>query len=249
MLASLEDEGVDTAWVVSDPESDTGAALVMVQTSGEKQILTAPGANHRLTDSDVTPAAPAIGAAKVLLIALETPTPSVTEAIRLAREGGTHIILDPARPAALPRELEEQLRHVHIIKPNASEAQALTGLDVHDRASARRAAEQLLRRGVGAVAIQAGDEGDLLVWVDGEQWLPRLPVASVDATGAGDAFAAALGVMMAEGRPLAEAGLFANAAAALTTTKLGAQAALPRRAEVEALLRRSPALAEREARR
>ena len=77
-----------------------------------------------------------------------------------------------------------------------------------------------------------------MVWQDGERFLPRLPVKSVDATGAGDAFAAALAVAVAEGRPLSEAGAFANAAAALKTTKLGAQAGLPRRKAVQALLAR-----------
>ncbi|MEZ4869133.1 MAG: PfkB family carbohydrate kinase [Caldilineaceae bacterium] len=82
------------------------------------------------------------------------------------------------------------------------------------------------------VAIQAGAAGDLLVWPEGEQWLPRIAVESVDATGAGDAFAAALAVILAEGRPLSAAGPFASAAAALTTTKVGAQAALPQRQAV-----------------
>jgi ribokinase len=63
-------------------------------------------------------------------------------------------------------------------------------------------------------------------------------VERVDATGAGDAFAAALAVMLAEGRSLAEAAPVANAAAALATTVLGAQAGLPRRDAVWALLQR-----------
>jgi ribokinase len=123
-----------------------------------------------------------------------------------------------------------------VIRPNAAEAEALTGIVVRDRASAQRAAERLLGRGVGAVAVQAGDEGNLLVWREGRCWLPKVPVASVDATGAGDAFAAGLAVMLAEGRPLEEAGPFANAAAALATTVVGAQAGLPRRAAVQELL-------------
>jgi ribokinase len=75
-----------------------------------------------------------------------------------------------------------------------------------------------------------------VVWSGGEYWLPLIPVVSVDATGAGDAFAAALAVQLAEERSLPEAGRFASAAAALATMKLGAQAALPRRTEVLALL-------------
>src|SRR5207248_6203211 len=90
-------------------------------------------------------------------------------------------------------------------------------------------------RQVRVVAIQAGDAGNLLVGREGPIWLPQIPVARVDATGAGDAFAAALSVALAEGRTLAEAAAFANAAAALKTTKLGAQAGLPQRAAVDEL--------------
>ena len=109
-------------------------------------------------------------------------------------------------------------------------------MEVIDRESARAAAGALIRRGVGAVAVQAGEVGDLLAWRDGELWLPRFDVARLDATGAGDAFASALAVALTEGRSLSEAGPFASAAAALATTVLGAQASLPRRGAVLALL-------------
>jgi ribokinase len=128
------------------------------------------------------------------------------------------------------------LRLVDVIRPNAAEAETLTGITVSDRESAREAAHVLLGRGVRAVAVQAGEGGNLLVWQQGERWLPKLPVSTVDATGAGDAFAAALAVCLAEGASLEEAGTFANAAAALATMALGAQAGLPRREQVLQLL-------------
>jgi ribokinase len=133
---------------------------------------------------------------------------------------------------------DDLLAHVDIIKPDTREAQAITGIAVHDQASARVAAHQLLDRGAKAVAIQAGDAGDLLVWHAGEQWLPHLPVHSVDATGAGDAFLAGLVMMRLEGHEWPEAGRFASATAALTTTVLGVETALPRRDAVQALLQR-----------
>ncbi len=126
---------------------------------------------------------------------------------------------------------------VTLIKPDAVEAQKLTGQRVENRETARQAARMLLQRGVQAVAIQAGNEGDLLVWRGQEVWLPRLPVKSIDATAAGDTFAAALAVALIERRPLEEAGHFASAAAALATTRAGARSSLPARHEVEHLLR------------
>ena len=229
----LKAEGVDLRHVGRDAEAPTGAAVILVDRRGEKEILVAPGANGRMGAADVEAAAEMIQSARVVLCQLEIPLDAVLAACRIARAAGAKTVLDPAPARPLPDEL---LRLLDVIRPNASEAEGLTGVRVRDRATARQAAEQLLGRGVGAVAVQAGDEGNLLVWAGGECWLPKLPVKSVDATGAGDAFAAGMAVMLAEGRPLTEAGPFANAAAALATTVVGAQGGLPRREAVERLL-------------
>jgi ribokinase len=207
-------------------------AVIQVDRRGEKQILTAPGANSRLSIEDVESAAATIRTARVVLFQLETPVATVVAAARMTRQAGAQVVLDPAPAVPLPDEL---YRMLDVIRPNAGEAQVLTGVAVSDRRSAREAALRLLERGVGAVVVQAGNGGDLLVWSE-EVWLPRFPVESIDATGAGDAFAAALSVLLAEGCPLDEAARFASAAAALATTKLGAQAALPRRDAVMDLL-------------
>jgi len=238
ILARLAAEGVDTTYVFRDPQAQTGVALVQVSEGGEKQILVAPGANANFTPADVAQAAPMLQAARILVTQLEIPLESVSAAIRRAHAARAQVILDPAPPQKLS---PDWLRMVDVVKPNAGEAKSLTGVQVQDRISARDAARQLLKRGVKAVAIQAGEEGNLLIWHEDEQWLPKIPVKSVDTTGAGDAFAAALAVALAEGRPLTEAGPFANAAAALTTTKLGAQAALPYRAAVLALANKAGA--------
>jgi ribokinase len=125
-----------------------------------------------------------------------------------------------------------------VIRPNSSEAEFLTGIKVSDRSSGRRAAKALMKRGAGAVVLQAGSGGDLFVWPGGEEFLPHFKVKSVDATGAGDAFAAGLAVGLAEGLPMGKAGRLGSATAALKTLKIGAQAGLPRREAVERFLRK-----------
>lgn len=232
LLALLAAEEVDIRWIRRNGSAPTGVTLIHVAEDGRKQTLGVPGANARLSRADIEAAAPVITRAATLVVQLEPPMASVGHAVRLARSSGARVILDPAPPVPLPDEL---LAQVEVVKPNAGEARALTGVRVEDRASARRAAESLLGRGVGATAVEAGD-GTLLSWRDGEHWLPRLSVRTVDTTGAGDAFAAGLAVALAEGRSLLEAGRFANAVAALATTRLGAAPAMPRRAEVLALL-------------
>jgi ribokinase len=233
LLAGLESEGVDVRGVTIDPEVGTGAALVMVDGRGEKQIMAAPGANHRVTPDDMTRAAELIARAAVVLLPLELPQPAVEAAIGLARAAGAHVVLDPAPARQLSEEL---LRDVHVIRPNAAEAEVLTGVAVSDVKSAKLAAENLLRRGVGAALIGAPG-GTLLLSPETELWVPWLDVPAVDATGAGDAFVAALAVCIANGDELGRAARFANAAAALQITKLGARAGLPRRAQVERFAR------------
>jgi ribokinase len=235
ILARLKSEGVHVQEVSRDSDSATGVALVMIDAKGEKQILTAPGANRRLTVRDIAHAGELIARARVVLLQLEVPLEAVAAAIRLARSAGARVVLDPAPARQLSEEL---LRDVHVIRPNAAEAEVLTGIKVTGQASARRAAENLLRRSVRAAVI-GSPEGNLLLSSEGELWLPHLPVDVVDVTGAGDAFAAAMAVCIARGEDLPSAVRFAHAAAALKTTRLGAQAGLPKRDEVERLLSES----------
>ena len=113
----------------------------------------------------------------------------------------------------------------------------MTGIKVNDLASARRAAEALIKLGAGSVALQAGKGADLFVWPGGEELLPHFKVKAVDATGAGDAFAAGLAVGLSEGKTLAVAGRMGSATAALKTLKIGAQAGLPTRRALEKFLK------------
>jgi ribokinase len=232
IMAQLRADGIDVRAISLDSSAATGVALVMVGASGEKQILTAPGANLKLTSADIESAGELIASARVVLLQLEVPLEAVETAVRLGRAAGAHVVLDPAPPRELSEEL---LRDVHMIRPNAAEAETLTGIAVTDQASARRAAANLLSRGAGAAVIGAPG-GDLLLSDADELWLPHLSVNVVDATGAGDAFAAALAVCLARGEDVRSAARFASAAAALATTRLGAQAGLPSHPEVIQLL-------------
>ena len=234
MIAALKREGVDTTYIERDAHVTTGAAVIMVDRSGEKTIMAYPGVNFEVRPAHIHQAAAAIRESRVLLTQLELPTPAIEEALMIARGSGVHTILDPAPARHLAASF---LKLVDVIRPNSTEAEALSGIPVHDRESARKAAAFLMKEGVGAACVQAGDEGDLMVWKGGELLLPRIPVERVDATGAGDAFAAGLAVGLAKGQTLEDAGRIGNAAAALATTKLGAQSGLPNWDEVQALLK------------
>jgi ribokinase len=232
-IRNLKKEGVETCYITR-ANTFTGVALILVDQSAEKSIGACMGANAKLTAAHVRAAADVIRSCKVLLMQLEVPDAPLLAAAKLKKDH--RIFLDPAPPRKVPPEL---LNRIEVIRPNSSEAEFLTGIKVTGRNSAWRAAEALIKRGVPTVIVQAGEGGDLLVTKEGETYSPHFKVKSVDATGAGDAFAAAFAAGMAEAKTSsAEILKMASATAALKTTKMGAQAGLPTRRGVEEFLRK-----------
>jgi ribokinase len=237
-LKNFEKEGVHTDYVTRTSEAPSGVALIAVDRAGNNVIVVAAGANGRLSPQDVDKARDAIVSSGALVAQLEVPLETVEFAARLAHGSGVPFILDPAPARKLPPEL---LGIVSVLKPNETEAQILTGVKIVDEKSARVAAQQLLKCGVKAVILTMGAKGFLLATVDGAELVPALKVEPVDATAAGDAFTGSLAVGLAQGKTLREAASFANHAAALSVTKLGAQSSMPTQQEVESFTRRRSA--------
>ncbi|MBW7997295.1 MAG: ribokinase [Candidatus Glassbacteria bacterium] len=231
MLRNFADEGIETAHVTRDPEQASGVATITVDEDGENAIVVAPGANGQVGPEDVRRARETIESADSVLMQLEIPLDAVAEAAGLATAAGVRVILDPAPARELPDEL---LRNVSLLTPNETEAELLTGIGGDSLESARAQAEALLARGVKAVLITRGKQGSLLVDQSGGKSFPTEAVESVDSTAAGDCFNGALAARLASGAPLEEAIAFASKAAAISTTRLGAQDSLPRLGEVAA---------------
>jgi len=91
---------------------------------------------------------------------------------------------------------------------------------------------------VEQVIITMGAQGAFISSPGLESLVPGFPVAPVDTTAAGDVFNGTIAVALAEGLPLEEAVRFANAAAAVSVTRLGAQPSAPDRPEIEAFMKR-----------
>lgn len=231
-LAGFAREGIDISHCHVDPDAPSGVALILVDGRGENAITVAPGANGRLSPSDVDTAASAIRSADLLLLQLETPLATVLHAARIARAAGVPVLLDPAPapPEGLPDDL---VTLVSILKPNATEAARLAG---HADDDAAAAARSLVGRGPELVIVTLGAAGALVATADGIGRVPAYPVRAVDSTAAGDAFTAALAVGLAERRPPLEAARRAAAAGALAATRPGAQPSLPTRGAWEAFL-------------
>jgi len=227
-------DGIHVDHVVRDKAAPSGVALIIVGPDGENSIAVASGANSRLAVEDVTKAKPVIATADIVLTQLESPLEAVREAAAIAASAGVPVLLNPA-PA---RELgEDILKRVDYLTPNETEAEILTGITLIKKSDLAKAADILMAKGVRkAVLITLGAKGVYVATAGKKEVVPAFRVIPVDTTAAGDAFNGALAVAIAEGKALLDAAQFANAAAALATTKMGAQPSLAARAEIEGLL-------------
>ena len=223
---------VDVREVRVTDATPTGVALILVDASGQNQIVVAPGANAALSPSDIEEAF-AGAADEYLLLQLEIPLESVITAATAARRRGMTVILDPAPARTLPHEL---LACVDVLTPNENEALTLLGRReaTVSLAQAPDVANRLRDLGPGIVIVKLGANGAFLSSASaaGHFAAPRVEV--VDVTAAGDTFNGALAVALAEGQNMAGAIAFANAAAALSVTRAGAQASIPARRDVDA---------------
>ena len=232
LVRGLAEDGVNVAGVAQDEDEPSGAAAILVETSGENLIAVAPGANARVGEAEVARLLEMLAAGDVLVLQLEVPLATVLSAVEAARRTGATVILNaaPAQPlvgATIPV--------VDLLVVNESEAAVLTGSAVAGRAGAANAAARL-GSSAAAVVVTLGAAGSVL-WNEGrltEQ--DPFPVAAVDETAAGDAFVGALAYALADGWELDRAVELATAAGAVTVTRHGARRSLPSLSEVRALM-------------
>lgn len=215
-LALLRRDGVDVSNVMSELGTATGVALIAVSPEGENQITVASGANSRVGPSDVA----GLPKCDVILTQLEVPVTAVEAASRVAAETGALMAINLAPAMGVSPQL---LHDADLLIVNQIEAD-FYGDALHERG--------------GLVALTLGGDGAALFKMGNEiARVPAFAVEVVDTTGAGDTFCGALAVALAEGQVPEQALRFASAAAALAVTRAGAQPSLPRRAQVEALLK------------
>lgn len=236
-LVSIGQAGVDTSHIGKDAVLPSGVASIVVDEQGRNRIAIVPGANNGITLALVDSVREQIAKADLLMLQLELPMETNLHAIKVASEVGTPVVLNPAPAPAEPLD-SQVLANVAILTPNEVEAEQLTGLPVKTVDDATQAARKLLALGVKRVAITLGSKGALVM--EGEGYdagvpvhIPPYNVQAVDTVAAGDAFNGALAVRLALGDTLVAAAKYANAVAAISVTRHGAQPAMPTKVEVE----------------
>lgn len=232
-IAALNHCNVSTRHVTCLPGSQSGMAVVAVDSSGENSIMVVSGANGQLTAADIRAASDIICRADAMLVQLEIPLDAVIAAIDIAKAAGVPVILDPA---PVPASIKKKLFCVDVVCPNQTETETIVGRSIGSMDDARACLAELHRRGATAAIITLGDKGALVSDGPSVEWIEPFSITKMDSTAAGDAFAGALAVSMGGGASLFESARFACAAGAIAATRIGAQTAMPTRNEIETMI-------------
>jgi ribokinase len=220
---------IDTRFIVTDPTNPSGVALINVDEDGENSIVVASGANGTLVPKDINNEVFQADKDDIFLMQLEIPLETVRYVAEKACRMGNRVILNPAPACWLPDSL---YKCIYLITPNETEAGLLTGIEVFDKASAEEAALNLRSKGVRHVVITMGGTGCYLLSGSISMLIPGIQVKAVDTTAAGDIFSGALAVAISEGMDIVSAVTFANKAASISVTRMGAQVSAPFRTEI-----------------
>jgi ribokinase len=233
IIENMKAEAIDVEFVFTAPGEASGTALVMIGQGGDNYLAVAPGANYCLARAHIDQIKPRMAQAAMIMLQCEIMSDCLAYVIEVAAEQRRPIMLNLAPARTLP---ESCLAKLTCLLVNESEAAFLCGFPVDSLARVHQAARALRARGPRVVVITLGAHGACVADESTVMQIPAFVVQPVDAPAAGDTFCGALAVALVEGQPLTQAAQFANAAAAIAVTRLGAQPSIPNRGEIEQLM-------------
>lgn len=233
MIKALGGWGADCSGIVRDGTSNTSSTMVMVHGDGERSFIHYIGANAALTEDDVN--FDVIKNSKILHVAGTFLMPAfdgepTARVLKKAQEMGVTTSLDTCWDSKgnWMKLLEPCLPYMDYAVPSIEEARMCTGQ--HDPADVAKA---FMDKGVKTVALKMGDQGCYIRSADVELSIPIFPVDAVDATGAGDSFAAGFLAGVVNGWDLERTGKFANATGAFCVTAMGASTGIKDQKTIE----------------
>lgn len=220
----FKNEGLETKHILTADGVATGVALITVNGTGDNKIVVAPGANSKFGTDDVADLDNIIASADFVVLQLEIPIETIGAIIKRAKQHRTNVILNPAPAEELPSDYYKDL---FLITPNETETKQMTGVPVHNKKDALKAAEVFHEKGVQNVVITLGEKGAFVSTDDFKGLIPSPKVEAVDTTAAGDVFNGAISVALTKQKGWPESVEYACRAAALSVTIDGAQDSAP----------------------
>lgn len=231
--AHLCQSGVDVSATAVLPGRMPGVACIGIDAAGENCITVVPGTNQDVTPAYLDAHWEALASCALFLFQQEIPQRTNAYALKRLCDMGKTILYDPAPAGAGEKDI---LAYPTYLTPNETELATLSGRPTDSEEQIIAACQALLDQGAQAIVAKVGKHGCYLCQKDRTLHVPGFVVDVVDTTAAGDSFNAGLAFALAEHQPIEQALRFANATGALATTGLGAQSAMPDKAQVLALI-------------
>ena len=228
VLAFMIAEGIDTTGIHRLAETQSGAAVILVDARSENAIVVIPGANMQWPDNAT--AATKFEPTDIVVSQFEIPDTIIIDAFTRARAVGARTILNAAPARTMPDQL---LALIDILVVNETElaATCATTLDTTDIDAVTSAALAVSSARLSVVAT-LGAQGAVIAANGRTTRVAGRTVKAIDTAGAGDCFIGALAASLARGQALDAAAAFANRAAALSVTRKGTAIAMPRAHEM-----------------
>ena len=239
MIARFTKEGIETTHIIRDSQEASGVAFILIDDNGENMISVAPGANARLSKTDIEKVSDVIKKASVIVVQMELPIETIELIYHIASMGDAIKILNPAPLKPIPPNM---LKNIDIVIPNEGELFRLHSLLKLKEVSGKgrekiiNASKDIATLGVKTIITTLGSKGCLIYDKENDQKIeiPAFKVKAVDTVGAGDCFNGVLASKLFQGENLINAVKYATAAASIAVTRKGAQESMPYEEEIEA---------------
>ncbi len=236
LLNALEGYGVNVDYVTRDKEVPTGTCCIHVDSKGNNAIIVAPMANSRVKTEEIEKARELIESADVFITQLQLNEDAIEFALETAYNAGVTTVFNPAPAREVPEEFYAWSTY---LTPNETEAEFFTQCCLSDMPEEdwyKAISTKFIDLGAKNLIVTLGCKGALYSNKDSQFIVPAFTVDAIDSTGAGDAFNAAFALKISQGASIKEAISFGNAAGSLTTTRRGAQPAMPTLDEINSFL-------------
>ncbi|MEH7353388.1 ribokinase [Neobacillus drentensis] len=233
ILSDLKDSGVDVSYIKRSSHKHTGITTILIDKFAERTMVVALGANMDITAEDIALYTDQIHHCSVLLVQLEVAEEAVVQAMKIAKEKGIPVIVDPAPAEGITLQA---IKYADILIPNEQETKHMTGIEVRTIEDALQAAQYFQALGNCKSIIKMGHQGCLVFTPDRWEFINAIRVEAVD-TVVGDTFSGALACSLADGNDLFHAAWFATIVSALKVTRLGPRDGIPTLKEIEAFMK------------
>lgn len=225
----LEQMGIDSSFVTTSQNHETGSAFITVDDSGENSIVVNSGANQNLNRNHIEKSIDLIKTSEIMLLQQEVPKETVQYACEVGKKYGLKIIMNPS-PLSPFFDVNNFPSDILIL--NEVEAEQLSG-----EKNPLKSMEMFDEFELESVIITQGD-GPIIFKNSSERIRQFQPpkVQPIDTVGAGDTFAGTFATALSTKKSITDSIRYAGIAASISVTKPGAQGAMPTKKEIESFV-------------